>query len=45
MLNPDHEATRRRVEQYSDISRSAFVVFVVALFLVAAFAAYMAMPS
>lgn len=37
----DHDAELRRAEKYTDISRSAFALFVIALALVAAFAVAM----
>lgn len=40
-LDFEHESARRRAEQYSDISRSAFAIGMIALSLVAAFAILM----
>lgn len=41
----DFDAERRRAEQYSDISRSACALTVIALVLVTAFAMLMFWPS
>ncbi len=41
----DFDAEQRRAERYSDISRSAFVIGMIALTAVAAFAIYMLAPD